>query len=82
MFQPPQNHLLFFHLGRQVRLALNITPIITLTVHNVLFVQFEFLPTEQAETIYVLIYHLTYICLSLSYWKANMIFEETVTFKL
>ena len=42
---------------------------------------------EQAETymylkIHVLIYHLTYICPSLFDWKENMIFEETVIFKL
>ena len=44
-----------------------------------------YLPTEQAEKylkIYVLICHLTYICPSLFSWKENMIFEETVIFKL
>ena len=44
-----------------------------------------YLPTEQAEKyfkIYVLICHLTYICPSLFGWKANIIFEETATFKL
>ena len=54
-------------------------------LHNVLFVQYVFLPTEQAETfpkMYVLIYHLTYICSSLFGWKENMIFEETVTRQL
>ena len=37
-------------------------------LHNVYFVQYVFLPTEQSETylkIWVLIYHLTYICPSL-----------------
>ena len=54
-------------------------------MHNVLFVQYVFLPTKQAETylkIYVLIYNLTYICTSLFDWREHMIFEETVTFKL
>ena len=54
-------------------------------MHNVYFVQYVFLPTEQAETylkISVLIYHLTYICPSLFGWKENMIFEEIVMFKL
>ena len=52
------------------------------TLQNVLFVQYVFLATEQAEThpkIYVFIYHLTYICPSFFGWKGNMIFEETVT---
>ena len=51
-------------------------------MHNVPFVQYVFLPTEQAVTyfkIYVLIIHLTYICPSLFGWKENMIFEETVS---
>ena len=55
------------------------------TVHNVFFVQFESLPTEQAETylkVCVLIYHLSYICPRLFGWKENMIFEETLTFQL
>ena len=55
-----------------------------LAVHNVYFVQYVFLLTEQAEThieICVLIYHLTYICPS-SDGKENMIFEETVIIKL
>ena len=46
--------------------------ILCLALHNVLFAQYVFLPTEQAETyskIYVLIYHLTYICPSLCGWK-------------
>ena len=62
-----------------------INRILCLALHNVLFVQYVFLPTEQAETylkIYVLIYHLTYICPSLFGWKENLIFKETVTFKL
>ena len=57
----------------------------SVAVHNVLFGQYVFLPTEQAETylkIYVLIYHWTYICPSLFSWKENMVFEETVIFKL
>ena len=55
------------------------------SLHNVLFGQYVFLPTEQAETylkIYVLIYHSTYICPSLFGWKENLIFKEAVTFKL
>ena len=58
---------------------------ITFPLHNVLFVQYVFLPTEQAETylkIYVLIYRSTYICLNLFSWKENLIFKETVIFKL
>ena len=44
-----------------------------------------YLPTEQAEKylkIYVLICHLSYICPILFACKANIIFEETATFKL
>ena len=47
-------------------------------MHNVLFVQYVFLPTKQAETyskIYVLMYHLTYICTSLFDWRENMIYN-------
>ena len=47
-------------------------------MHNVLFVQYVFLPTKQAETylkIYVLIYNLTYICTSLFDWRENMIYN-------
>ena len=63
---------------------------LVMPMHNVLFVhcnnvQYIFLPTEQAETYlkkYAQIYYLTYICPSLSASKANMIFEETVIFKL
>ena len=54
-------------------------------MHNVLFVQYVFLSTEQAETyleIYVEIYHSKYICPSLFDWKENLIFKETVIFKL
>ena len=54
-------------------------------MHNVLCVQYLFLPTEQAETnlkIYVMMYYLKYICPSLFVWKENMIFEETMIFKL
>ena len=53
-------------------------------LYNVMFAHFEFLPTELAEThlkIYVLIYHLPYICPSFIGWKENMIFEETVRFR-
>ena len=49
------------------------------SLHNVLFGQYVFLPTEQAETylkIYVMIYHSTYICPSLFGWKENLIFKE------
>ena len=56
-----------------------------LTLHNVLFGRYVFLPTEQAETylkIYVLIYHSTYICPSLFGWKESFIFKDTVTIKL
>ena len=54
-------------------------------LHNVLFIQYVFFPTEQAETylkIYVLIYHSTYFCPSLFGWNETLIFKETVTFKL
>ena len=54
-------------------------------VHNVLFGQFEFLATEQAETylkICVLIYHLTYICPSLFDCEVNMKKIIFVIFKL
>ena len=46
------------------------------TVHNVHFVKYVFLPTEQAETYLkscVLINYSTYICLCLFGWKENMI---------
>ena len=59
--------------------------LLTAALHNVYIVQYVFLPTEKAETylkIYVLIYHSTYICPSLFIWKENLIFKETVTFKL
>ena len=57
------------------------------SLHNVLFGQYVFLPTKQAETclqiqIYVLIYHSTHICPSLFCWKENLIFMETVISKL
>ena len=54
-------------------------------LHNVLFGQYVFLPTKQAEAyleIYVLIYHSTYICPSLFGTKANLIFKENATFEL
>ena len=53
-------------------------------MNSVVFVQYVFLPTEEAETyqMYVMIYHLTFICPSLFGWKENMVSEETVTFKL
>ena len=57
----------------------------TTTLHNVHFVKYVFLPTEQAETYLkscVLINYSTYICLCLFGWKENMILKETVTFKL
>ena len=56
-----------------------------MTMHNVHFVKYVFLPTEKAETglkSCVLINYSTYICLGLFGWKENMIFKETVTFKL
>ena len=54
-------------------------------MHDVLFVQYVFLPAEQTDTylkIYVLMYHSKYICPSLFGWKENLIIKETVTFKL
>ena len=48
-----------------------------ITLHNVLFGQYVYLATEQAETylkICVLIYHLTYICPSLFDCKVNTFF--------
>ena len=54
-------------------------------VHNVLFWLYVFLPIKQADTylkIYVFIYHLKYICPSLFGWKENLIFKETMIFKL
>lgn len=56
-----------------------------LTLHNVLLGQYVFLPTEKAKTylkIYVLTYHSTYICPSRFGWNENLIFKETVIFKL
>ena len=53
-------------------------------LHNVLFGQYVYLATEQAETylkICVLIYHLTYICPSLFDCEVN-IFLIFVIFKL
>ena len=50
-------------------------------LHNVLFGQYVFLPTEQAETylkIYVLIYHSTYICPSLFGWKENILPKQHI----
>ena len=44
-----------------------------------------FLPTEQAETcpkIYALIYHSTHNCPSFFGWKENLIFKDTVIFKI
>ena len=60
---------------------------VILILMNVLFVHFVFFPIEQADTetylnIYVLIYHLTYICPSLFGCKENIILEETMIFKL
>ena len=54
-------------------------------LHNVHFVKYVYLPTEQAETYLkrcVLINYSIYICLCLFGWKVSMIFKETVTFKL
>ena len=56
-----------------------------LTLHNVLLGQYVFLPTEKAKTylkIYVLTYHSTYICPSRFGRRENLIFKETVIFKL
>ena len=47
------------------------------SLHNVLFGQYVFLPTEQAET-----YQNISFNIYLSGWKKNLIFEETVIFKL
>ena len=50
-------------------------------MHNVLFVKYVFLATEQAETY-------EKMCLDISFniylfgWKEKMIFKETLTFKL
>ena len=47
------------------------------TLHNVLFVQYVFLPTEQTETYFkicILTYDLTYICPGLFDWKENTFF--------
>ena len=46
-------------------------------LHNVLFVQYVFLPTEQSETyfrILILTYDLTYICPGSFDWKENTFF--------
>ena len=54
-------------------------------LHNGLLGQYVFLTTKQADTYlktYVLVYHSTNICPSLSGCKENLIFKETVTFKL
>ena len=54
-------------------------------LHSVLFVQYVFIPTEQADTYpknYVSIHHLTYICASLFGWKEKFIFEATLNSKL
>ena len=54
-------------------------------LHNVLFGQYVYLATEQAETylkICVLIYHLTYICPSLFDCEVNTFFFIFVIFKL
>ena len=58
---------------------------VIMPLHNVHFVKYVFLPTEQAETYLkscILINYSTYICLCLFGWKENMILKETVTFKL
>ena len=50
---------------------------ISISVHNVLFVQYVFLPTEQTETYFkicILTYDLTYICPGLFDWKENTFF--------
>jgi len=57
----------------------------TAPVHNVLFVQYVFLPTEQTETYFkicILTYDLTYICPGLFDWKENTFFFIFVYFKL
>ena len=54
-------------------------------MHNVLFVQYVFLPTEQSETyfkIFILTYDLTYICPGLFDWKENTFFLIFVNSKL
>ena len=54
-------------------------------LHNVLFVQYVFLPTEQTETYFkicILTYDLTYICPGLFDWKENTFFFIFVYFKL
>ena len=57
----------------------------TPALHNVLFVQYVFLPTEQSETyfnIFILIFDSTYICPDLFDWKENTFFFIFVYFKL
>ena len=58
----------------------------TLSVlHSVLFVQYVFIQTEQAETypkIYVSIDNSTFFFPSLFAWKEKIIFEETLNSKL
>ena len=56
-----------------------------MTMHNVHFGYYVYLPTGQAETYLkscVLINHSTYIYLFLFSWRENMILEETVSSKL
>ena len=58
---------------------------LSLPLHNVLFVQYVFLPTEQTETYFkicILTYDLTYICPGLFDWKENTFFFIFVYFKL
>ena len=60
------------------------TVVANVTMHNVLFGQHVFLPTEQAETylkIYALIYHSTYICSSLFGWKEKLYFQGNRDFQ-
>ena len=67
-------------LWNTIRMRWDITPL-----HNVHFVKYVYLPTEQAETYLkrcLLINYSTYICLCLFGWNVNLIFKETMTFKL
>ena len=72
-FQPSHPRLLFYAV------------LLYTVLHSVLFVQYVFIQTEQAETypkIYVSIDNSTFFCPSLFGWKEKIIFEETLNSKL
>ena len=68
-----------FHYQKQPRLGMNAASALHgSALHNVLFVQYVFLPTEQSETyfkIFILIFDSTYICPDLFDWKENTFFS-------